>query len=218
MILFLRDSRMRWRQFRSNCAGNFFERISSLFGENIVMTSCKWIILAGLFAVAFGCNAQPNPSVNALQVEMIFWESQSWETGGGKSRLTIWADGRSEIMVVPDAFLRRRTENVRPRDGWSMKQDLQSLYLVRTNVYPEKVAKEKFSQALSAGIHLLETFPPDYVDGSGTLVGVQINGELKETIIPMFLDQRRETANHRRYLAVSKILADFDKPAYDIQN
>lgn len=91
-------------------------------------------------------------------------------------------------------------------------------YFVRKNVFPENVAKDKFDQALVAGIRLLETFKPDYVDGSGTLVGVQIDGELKETVIPMFLDRHQGSANHKRFVAVSKVLADFDRHAYDIQN
>lgn len=53
----------------------------------------------------------------------------------------------------------------------------------------EEVAREKFQRAFEAGIHLLESFRPDYVDGEGTLVGIQIHGELKETVVPMFLDK-----------------------------
>ena len=71
-----------------------------------------------------------------------------------------------------------------------MEQGNKGPYFVRENVYPQNVAKDKFDQALAAGIRLLETFKPDYVDGSGTLVGVQVDGELKETVVPLFLDQQ----------------------------
>ncbi|NNG07571.1 MAG: hypothetical protein HKM90_07535, partial [Desulfobacteraceae bacterium] len=61
-------------------------------------------------------------------------------------------------------------------------------------------------------------FRPDYVDGSGTLVGIQIGGEVKETVIPMFLDRNMGSANHNRFLAVSDVLSYFDRHAYDIKN
>ncbi|UCD90699.1 MAG: hypothetical protein JSW04_04525 [Desulfobacterales bacterium] len=98
-----------------------------------------------------------------------------------------------------------------------MKKSQEGIYFLRTNVFSGKVAKDKFNQALAAGIHLLKTFRPNYVDGGGTLVGVQIKGELKETVIPMFLDQHTGSANHQRFIAVSKVLSDFDRQAYDIQ-
>jgi hypothetical protein len=150
--------------------------------------------------------------------EMIFWEHQSWEVGGERSRLTIWADGGSEVMVIPDAHFRLTLEKFRPRDGWTMEKRAEGLYFVRRNVFPKQVAKEKFNQALGAGIHRLKTFRPNYVDGSGTLVGVQIDGELKETVIPMFLDRDKGSANHRRFIAVSEVLSDFDRHAYDLRN
>ncbi len=85
---------------------------------------------------------------------------------------------------------------------------------LREPAFPRDVAREKFTKAFDAGIHLLESFRPDYVDGSGTLVGIQIDGKLKETVIPMFLDKNRETRNHKRFLAVSEMLANFDVHAY----
>lgn len=89
---------------------------------------------------------------------------------------------------------------------------------VRANVFPKTVTKSKFDRAVAAGIHLLKTFEAGYVDGSGMLVGVQINGELTATVIPMFLDQHQGSANHRRFIAVSKVLSDFNRQAYDIDD
>lgn len=177
----------------------------------------KLISLIALCLALLGCSREPAPVLIPSGAEMVFWENQSWEVGGGRSRLTIWADGRSEVMVIPDAYFRREPEKLRPRDGWTMKEGREGVYFIRTNVFQEQVAKAKFTQALAAGIHLLKTFRPDYVDGSGTLVGVKIDGELKDTMIPMFLDRQRESANHKRFVAVSKVLSDFDRHAYDIQ-
>ncbi|MFQ5989815.1 MAG: hypothetical protein ACE5K9_07865 [Candidatus Methylomirabilales bacterium] len=148
--------------------------------------------------------------------EMLFWEWQSWETGGGRNRLTIWKDGRSQIAVVPDAYTRGHPERFHPRQGWIIVEKRSGLFFLLEPALPEDIAREKFQKAFEAGIHLLEPFRPDYVDGSGTLVGIQINGELKEIVIPMFLDNNQGTRNHKRFLAVSEILAQFDVNAYDM--
>jgi hypothetical protein len=192
----------------------------ALTNQNFVssMKSRTWLVVLALSIVSLGCEPQSATSSDNSKVEMIFWEAQSWEAGGGKSRITIWADGRSEIVVVPDTPLLLKSKSLRLRDGWRMEQGDKGPYFVRENVYPEKVAKDKFDQALAAGIRLLKTFRPDYVDGNGTVVGVQVDGELKETVIPMFLGQHQGSANHKRFVAVSNVLADFDRHAYDIQN
>ena len=88
---------------------------------------------------------------------------------------------------------------------------------IRDPAFPEDLAREKFRRAFEAGIHLLETFRPDYVDGSGTLVGIQIDDKFNETVIPMFLDKQQGTRNHKRFLAVSKILSEFDVDAYELK-
>ena len=176
------------------------------------MNLSKKISLALLCISLIGCSSQPAPDVPPPDAEMIFWEQQSWEVGGGRNRLTIWKDGRSEIIVVPGAFY--NSVELRPREGWSRKKGATGGYFVRTNVFPEKIATYKFNQALAEGIHLLETFKPDYVDGGGTLVGVQVNGRLTETVIPMFLDQQQGTPNHERYVTVAKLLAKFNKNAF----
>jgi len=149
---------------------------------------------------------------------MIFWEHQSWEVGGGRNRLTIWADGRSEVTVVPDASFRHSQEKLQPRKGWIMKEGRRGLYFVHPDAFPKEVAKDKFQKAFAAGIHLLKTFKAQYVDGSGTLVGVQIGSRLQETVIPMFGDAQKGTRNHERFLAVSEVLSDFDTRPFDLPN
>jgi hypothetical protein len=182
------------------------------------MKFCKLFTLIAFFIIPVNCSAQTAPSLNPSDVEMIFWEHQSWEVGGGRSRLTLWADGRSEVMVVPDAYLQRNSEKLHLRDGWVKERGANGPYFIRANVFPLNVAKDKFNEALAAGIGLLETFKPGYLDGSGTVVGIQINGELKETVIPMFADRDKGSANHQRFVAVSRILSGFDRHAYDIQD
>jgi hypothetical protein len=55
-----------------------------------------------------------------------------------------------------------------------------------------------------------------YVDGGGTRVVVRMGGQRKETVIPMFMDRDKGTINHKRFLAVSKILGGVDADAYEI--
>ena len=52
----------------------------------------KWINLIVIGIVWFGCNANDASTIDLSEVEMIFWENQSWETGGGKIRLSIGAE------------------------------------------------------------------------------------------------------------------------------
>ena len=182
------------------------------------MKSCTLFILIAISIIPVCCRSQTAPSLNPSDVEMIFWEHQSWEVGGDRSRLTLWADGRSEVMVVPDVYLQRNSEKLHLRDGWVKEQGANGPYFIRANVFPLNVAKDKFNQSVAAGIGLLQTFRPGYVDGSGTVVGVQIDGELRETVIPMFADRDKGSANHQRFVAVSKILSGFDRHAYDIRD
>ena len=160
-----------------------------------------------------GCGQKPPPPMDMSTVEMIFWEYQSWESGGGSHRLTIWADGRSEVSVRLADHIQYRPEQLILREGWTFTE---AKHYVRRDVFSKGITRGKFEEALRRGIHLLETFQPDYVDGSGTLVGLRINGELKETVIPLFLDRNRGSENHKRFIAVSEILSDYDWQAYDI--
>ena len=89
-----------------------------------------------------GCSSQSRSDRGISDAEMIFWEHQSWEVGGGRSRLTIWADGRSEVKVVPDAYLRHKPEILRVREGWTMKKESEGPYFLRRDVFQGQVAKE----------------------------------------------------------------------------
>ena len=174
------------------------------------------IVFTILIVFVLGCGAEPGKTTVPQGAEMLFWEWQSWETGGGHNRLTLWKDGRSQSDVVPDAFSRGHPERFKPHEGWIIVEKAGGVSFIREPAFPEDVAREKFRRAYAAGIHLLESFRPDYVDGSGTVVGTQINGKLEETVIPMFMGENQGTRNHKRFLAVSKILSGFDTDAYDL--
>jgi hypothetical protein len=165
-------------------------------------------------AIIIGSERNPIPD----GVEMIVWEHQNWETNGGFERLTIWSDGRSEVVVAPLRHTRDGQENLLPKNGWEKvwEQSLSHVEFVRKNIYPPDVARAKFKEALAAGIHLLESFKPGYRDGSGTRVVIQTKGQQKEIVIPMFMDREKGTLNHKRFLAVSEILGGFDKSAYEV--
>jgi hypothetical protein len=151
-------------------------------------------------------------------VEMIVWEHQNWETNGGFERLTIWKDGRSEVVVAPLRHASGGQENLRPKRGWKKvkRKSPPRVEFVRKDIYPPDVARAKFRSALVAGIHLLESFKPGYVDGNGTRVAIQTEGRLTETVIPIFPDAERGTMNHERFLAVSEVLGEFDRNAYEV--
>ena len=151
-------------------------------------------------------------------VEMIVWEHQNWETNGGFERFTIWSDGRSEVVVAPLRHSQDGQENLRPKNGWERvrQKSPPRVEFVHKNIYPPEVARAKFKEALAAGIHLLESFKPGFVDGGGTRVVIRIKGQQKEIVIPLFMDREKGTSNHKRFLAVSEILGGFDKSAYEV--
>ena len=152
------------------------------------------------------------------EVEMIVWEHQNWESNGGFERLTIWSDGRSEVVVAPLRYSHDRQENLRTKSGWERVwyKSPPHVEFVRRNIYPPEVARAKFKGALAAGIHLLESFKPDYLDGGGTRVVVRAKGREREIIVPMFTDREKTTLNYKRFLAVSEVLDGFDRSAYEV--
>lgn len=179
--------------------------------------STEFILLICFIAVPVvttGSELIPIPD----SVEMIVWEHQNWETNGGFERLTLWQDGRSEVVVAPLQYAQDRQENLRPKKGWEriIHKSPRRVEFVRKNIYPPDIARRKFKEALEAGIHLLKFFKPGFVDGSGTRVVIQIKGQQKEIIVPMFTDQEKGTLNHKRFLEVSKVLGGFDKSAYEV--
>jgi hypothetical protein len=149
-------------------------------------------------------------------VHMVIWEHQNWEPNGGYKRLTIWRDGRSEVEVVPRAFIPSGLTDLPPKSGWTAVREAHQVRFVRKDIYPPEIARAKLQQALEAGIQFLETFRPGYCDGSGTRVVVQTGNSKKVTIVPMFMDGDKATANYGRFVAVSKILGGFDADAFEM--
>lgn len=164
--------------------------------------------------ITIGSELNPIPD----GVEMIVWEHQNWESNGGFERLTLWSDGRSEVVVAPLRYSHDSQENLRTKIGWErvMYKSPPHVEFVRKNIYPPEVARAKFKEAFAAGIHLLESFKPDYLDGGGTRVAIQTKSQQKEIIIPMFMDREKRTMNHKRFLAVSEVLDGFDQSAYEV--
>jgi len=165
---------------------------------------------------AAGAATEPQPAPDG--VEMIVWEHQNWESNGGFERLALWSDGCSEVVVTPLSHAHDGQQNLRARSGWELVryQSPPHVEFVRTNIYPPEVARAKFRAALAAGIERLESFKPGYVDGGGTRVVIRKGGQEREIIIPMFTDREQGTMNHKRFLAVWKILGGFDKNAYEV--
>lgn len=176
------------------------------------MNTARWIVLIMLVCICGGCGDKP-PPLDETTVDMIFWEYQSWESGDGSHRLTLWAAGRSEVLVRTPDHIPYPPKQLIPRHGWTLTE---ANFFVHSDVFSTEIVREKFKEALRRGIHLLETFQPDYLDGSGTLVGLRVNGELKETVIPLFLDRNQGSQNHKRFIAVSEILSDYDWRAYEM--
>lgn len=174
------------------------------------------LLICSIAAPAITTGSERNPIPDG--VDMIIWEHQNWETNGGFERLTVWSDGRSEVVVAPLRYARDGQENLRPKTGWErVKQESPPhVEFVRKNMYPPDVARTKFREALAAGVHLLESFKPGFVDGEGTRVVIRRNGRQEEIVIPMFMDGEKGTANHKRFLAVSEILGGFDTSAYEV--
>lgn len=177
--------------------------------------SVLWLVcgLAGLPGIDVAMGEWPV----AGAVEMVIWEQQNWEAGGGYGRLTLWRDGRSEIEVVPGDAVTASAHDLPAKTGWTKLGEGRGVSFVRRDVYPPEIASAKLQQALDAGIRQLETFRPDYLDGGGTRVVVQVGGEQRETIVPYFSDQAKQTANYRRFSAISDILGGFDTDAFEIR-
>jgi hypothetical protein len=164
---------------------------------------CFLLIAFGLLVVSFA-NAQ------AASPDMIFWEGQSWQSNGPSSRLTLWSDGRSEISFKRFGTL-LSTEQLNPR--WQMREEKPMTVFYQSNPLAPDEAKARFHAALEAGIADLKTFPPGYYDGSGTVVGIETDGQLKQTTIPMFLHEgekdNKGSENEKRFLAVKAAFGTF---------
>ena len=152
-------------------------------------------------------------------VEMIFWEEQRWFPPS-ESRLTIWADGRSEILIS------RRSAPFGPplKTGWTVVSESRNpainhfhRVVQRQDPLSKDEATRKFQTALAAGICYLKTFKVTYNDGGGTLVGIQLNGNLTKTLVPLFSHSGKDqngikgSLNHARYFAVKQIMSEFDR-------
>ncbi|MBI3839475.1 MAG: hypothetical protein HY288_16265 [Planctomycetia bacterium] len=149
--------------------------------------------------------------------DMITWERIRGKPGGGSDGITLWADGRSEILV------QRGGAPMRPNPGWTVTNDTAWSYYRKSSPLSRTDAKKKFTDALAAGIEQLKTFTPKGIifDPGATVVRVQLNGKLKETVLPEFMNEGEKddkgSENHRRFLAVKEILGEFETDAFEKQ-
>lgn len=139
--------------------------------------------------------------------DMVYWQNQSWETGGGFCRLTLWSDGRSELLVGPDGYIEKKT--LRPKIGWSKRGSDHDIVFVRTEVFPAEETKRIFGIVWNLGVQHIRPFEANYVDGGGTVIATQIAGKLSTVVVPMFPEEQMFSEEHVRYLAVSKHIGMF---------
>ncbi len=147
--------------------------------------------------------------------ELIIWEIQDWKPNGGHKRLTLWRAGYSEIEVVPQAKLTGGRNPYKPKPGWEMIRDRDTIRFVHRNAYTPDQARNLFRQAIRAGIRRLKSFRPTKKGAGGTRVVINLEEKRKEIVIPYFSERQKGTTNHRRYLAVSKALGNFDTDAFE---
>lgn len=147
--------------------------------------------------------------------ELILWEIQNWETNGGYKRLTLWRAGYSEIEVVPQAKLSGDKNPYTPKPGWEMIREGDTIRFVHRNAYTPNQARTMFRQAIRAGIRRLTSFRHTYKNGGGTRVVINLEEKRTEIVIPYFSDRQKGTTNHKRYLAVSAVLDNFDTDAFE---
>lgn len=141
--------------------------------------------------------------------EMLFWEWQSWETGGGRSRLTLWPDGRSEARVWSFSYDSDRFD-LEAKPGWKATSDGGATLFVQDPALTAEKAKRLFRNAFRLGVHLLKPAKRDYVDGSGLVIGIQTDGVLNQQTFPGFGPEHWETKNYVRFKALCRLLGEFD--------
>lgn len=173
------------------------------------------LLLAAMAVGSGGCGEPATPVFPVPDgAEALVWEEQNWETGGGSCRLTLWADGRSEMRVFPTSFALRRGD-LRPLPGWSAEEDdTGRLSFVRRGVVSESEARQRFRRAWRAGIAHIEPFTPDYLDGGGTRIELHVDGRVEEKVIPLFLGERLGSPDHHRFQAVAEVLGPCEWEAF----
>src|SRR5262249_32674142 len=128
--------------------------------------------------------------------------------GGGRSRITLWGDGRSEISVP------RRGQPMEPHPGWSIAEQSEQWSIYRkTDSLPADEVQHLLKEAREAGIERLETYTgPVVADDAPSVVHIRRNGKYREIIIHSSGDA---SANGRRCLAVAKVFEQIDLDAFD---
>ncbi len=167
-----------------------------------------WFAIKQATSIGAGAGIVPINTDNEVRipagVELIYWEYAAGMGWRDSQRLTLWADGRSEILIVKHA-------NGKPKVGWTVQPTLGGFEFRKTSAFPTANVKQMFNSALISGIHELKTINSGASDCGDIIVGVQINGQLTKTTISMCAARDDAAPNYRRYLAVQRIIGTFDR-------
>lgn len=167
--------------------------------------------------VLVGLILAPYVAATAGNVEMVYWEDRDWQGGGTAQRLTLWADGGSELSET-QSLAPAESQQLKP--GWKVRGSAEHPVYYLLNPLPKAEAKKRLDAALSAGMQKLKTFAPGYYDGSGTRIGIKTDGKLHEITIPLFImpgvQDNRGSDNYFRAMAVKKAFGNFDATPFKL--
>ena len=102
---------------------------------------------------------------------------------------------------------------LRPLPGWRKLDAPSATTFIHPNPFSTNEGKQKLAAAVKAGISLLQSEDPQYLDGGGVFVGVQVNGALHQAVIPTFNEELRQRV---RFAAVERALAEFPQEAFEV--
>ncbi|MBI3839708.1 MAG: hypothetical protein HY288_17440 [Planctomycetia bacterium] len=97
------------------------------------------------------------------------------------------------------------------------------IHYIRNYPFSREDAKKKYAEAVAAGIQQLRAFPPQNADDDVTVIRLGIKRKETRIEIPEFYgegeaDNNIGSENHKRFLAIEKILGDFDTNALTTEN
>ena len=145
--------------------------------------------------------ADPIEPLRPDEIEVISWETHSgWF--GEKNKLTLWADGRSEVRIsrpcMPQPYL--------VVDGW---QEVSKLEFVRRQDASGE-GRKRFLSAIAAEPHLLQPAVTHTTDCGGRSVKLSGKGKRWRQSTAWDGSTDNSPANFRRWTALNSIMGDFD--------
>ena len=174
-------------------------------------------VLLGVVWHYFGPVWRVTPPRNVV---LISWEEHPARPSSIASYcLTIWSDGRSEVVVTPTPPLLRLRSRMHLRPGWVWHDQT----MVKLNALDRTQARLKFEAALGLGMHLLRSEESPSAD-PGATSRADIMTLVEENNRPISACFAAEDLtphpcvwrNLRRFWAIQRVLADFDRQAFDM--